>query len=93
MQQGVGAEGAKQVILGDVGDYHFDNVTNLDLRLAKEFRFFNRAGLTISADLFNALNERTVLQRSRTGPARATSNRITEMQSPRVWRFGAKVSF
>jgi hypothetical protein len=94
VQQGVGAEGAKQVILGDVGDYHFDNVTNLDLRLAKEFRFFNRAGLTISADLFNALNDRTVLQRTlRTGPARATSNRIAEMQSPRVWRFGAKVSF
>jgi hypothetical protein len=94
VQQGVGAEGPKQVILGDVGDYHFDNVTNLDLRLAKEFRFFNRAGLTISADLFNVLNERTVLQRTlRTGPSRATSNRITEMQSPRVWRFGAKVSF
>jgi len=94
VQQGVGAEGAKQVILGDVGDYHFDNVTNLDLRIAKEFRFFNRAGVTLSADLFNALNDRTVLQRTlRTGPARATSNRITELQSPRVWRFGAKISF
>jgi hypothetical protein len=87
-------EGFKDVILGDVGDRHFDNVTNLDLRIAKEFRFFNRAGVTISADLFNALNDRTILQRTlRTGPARATSGRITEMQSPRVWRFGAKVSF
>ena len=63
-------------------------------QIAKEFRFFNRAGVTLSADLFNALNDRTVLQRTlRTGPARATSNRITELQSPRVWRFGAKISF
>jgi hypothetical protein len=32
--------------------------------LAKDFRFFNRVGLTLSGDLFNAPNKRTVLQRN-----------------------------
>lgn len=82
------------VVLEPVGDRRFDNVYELDLRAAKDFRFFNRVGVTLSADLFNVPNKRTVLQRntdfSLTG---AATGNIRELQSPRVWRFGAKVSF
>ena len=58
----------------------------------------NRVGLTLSADLFNVPNKRTVLQRntlldmSVNGGA-GTGDRLTELQSPRVWRFGAKLNF
>ena len=42
--------------------------------------------------LFNAPDKRTILQRN-TDLNTTTFGRITEIQSPRVWRFGAKVSF
>jgi hypothetical protein len=96
--------GVNQVILDDVGDSRFDNVYGLDLRLAKEFRFMNRVGVTFSADLFNVANERTVMQRQTlifdgeiqpTGASDLTAdaNNIRELQSPRAWRFGAKLNF
>jgi Carboxypeptidase regulatory-like domain/TonB-dependent Receptor Plug Domain len=75
-----------------VGDERFPNVYELDLRAAKDFRFFNRVGVTLSADLFNVPNKRTVLQRN-TDIASGTFGRITELQSPRVWRFGARLNF
>ncbi len=80
------------VLLEPVGSRRFDNVYEIDLRAAKDFRVFNRFGVTLSADLFNAPNNRTVLQRN-TSFDTSTAGRITELQSPRVWRFGAKVSF
>ena len=51
----------------------------------------------LSADLFNLPNKRTVLQRetllfndSQPSPA---GNQIEELQSPRIWRFGARINF
>jgi len=101
-----GLNADKAVVIQPIGTTRFANVYELDLRAAKDFRFFNRVGLTISADLFNVPNKRTVLQRNTlldmantpTTPAIpvggvGTGDRITELQSPRVWRFGAKVTF
>ena len=51
------------VVLDPIGDIRFDNVYELDLRIAKDFRFMNRVGMTLSGDLFNAPNKRTILQR------------------------------
>jgi hypothetical protein len=82
----------KSVIAKPVGDERFANVYELDLRAAKDFRIMNRFGLTLSADLFNAPNKRTILQRE-TNQSLGSKNRITEIQSPRVWRFGARFSF
>ena len=85
------------VILQPVGSVRFPNVYEFDLRAAKDFRFFNRVGVTLSADLFNVPNQRTVLQRQTvlaTGGAIAgNADRISELQSPRVWRFGARFNF
>jgi hypothetical protein len=86
------ASGDKQVVIQPIGTTRFPNVYELDLRAAKDFRFFDRVGVTLSADLFNAPNKRTVLQRE-TDLSLANGNYITELQSPRVWRFGAKVTF
>jgi len=88
--------GVSDVILDKIGDRRFDNVYELDLRLAKEIRY-RGVGLTVSADLFNALNQRTILQRETLvlsdGDFTGNSDQITELQSPRVWRLGARFSF
>jgi hypothetical protein len=89
--------GFNDVILNDIGDERFPNVYEFDLRLAKEFRIMNKLGITLSADLFNVSNQRTVLQRDTLilfdGDSSATGNEITELQSPRVWRFSARVTY
>jgi Carboxypeptidase regulatory-like domain len=99
--------GNPNVILDPLGEIRFDNVYQLDLRLSREFRFFNRAGITISGEVFNATNERTILQRNTTVLTNAYNSttgavtttpvangwRITELQAPRVYRIGAKFNF
>ncbi len=74
-----------------MGQLRFPNVMKLDLRAAKDFTFFNRVGVTLSADLFNVPNKRTVMQRETllTDP---TGDQIKELQSPHVWR-GARIKF
>jgi hypothetical protein len=83
--------GTRDVVIGKMDDERYDNVYNLDLRLEK---ILNLAPLQIalSADVFNVLNENTVLQRN--GRVnQATFNQIREIQSPRVVRVGARLSF
>jgi hypothetical protein len=94
--------GTVNVVLDPIGKIRFANVYELDLRVAKDFRIANRIGLTLSGDLFNAPNKRTVLQRETlllqnanggAGGSRSAGWRITELQAPRVWRMGAKFNF
>jgi hypothetical protein len=82
-------------------DFRNDDVHVLDLRLEKEFRF-DRFGLTLGADCFNALNSSTVLQRelrlsyptaTRSSDLRTTGDNVQEVLSPRIFRFGARFSF
>jgi hypothetical protein len=75
---------------GEVDAIRYDNVWNVDLRLAKNVRFGD-AGLTVSAELFNALNNDVVLSRFRF--AGATLGRIEEIIAPRTLRLGARFSF
>jgi hypothetical protein len=87
------------VITQPIGTTRLSNVYEIDLRAAKDFHIFNRVGITVSADLFNAPDSRTILQRnvlvgsnsSTTG--RSTGNEINEIQSPRAVRLGAKITF
>ncbi|MEO8035032.1 MAG: carboxypeptidase regulatory-like domain-containing protein, partial [Acidobacteriota bacterium] len=89
--------GTEEVILNQIGSLRFPNVLEMDFRVAKDFRFYNKLGLTISADLFNAPNKRTILQRqtllANEGDAAGDANNIREIQSPRAWRFGARFNF
>jgi hypothetical protein len=87
------AGGTVAAILNPVGDVRFDNVYELDLRVAKDFRFMNRLGFTVSADLFNAPNKRTVLQRetlilNTVGNSTAASSNPAAAKSSRAagWR-------
>ncbi|HXG57521.1 MAG TPA: TonB-dependent receptor [Thermoanaerobaculia bacterium] len=96
------SEGFKSVIIDtDIDSHRLDNIHNLDLRLAKDFRFARTASLTISLDAFNVLNRNTVLQRNfqigRVSRGASVpdpgANRIAEILSPRVFKLGARFTF
>jgi len=57
----------------------------------------SRVGLTLSADLFNVSNQRTVLQRETLlffdEGSNSVGNHIEELRSPRIWRLGARITF
>ncbi len=80
--------------------FRYDNVYNLDFRLAKTFEV-GAFSVTPAAELFNVANANTVLQRyQRTGTYRdgeftqsAYFNDIIEVQSPRILRLGINVTF
>jgi hypothetical protein len=81
----------------DVTAHRLPNPYSIDLRLAKDFRF-RGVGLEISADAFNVTNNRPVLQRdadliSGSLVRRTAANRIREIQSPRIFRVGARFQF
>ncbi len=86
------SEGFKFLLIeDDPAETRHDDIHTLDLRLAKDLRF-GGVGLTVSADVFNVLNNDNILQRN-TRLGTATGNRITEIVSPRVFRFGARLTF
>jgi len=86
-------EGFKYVLIDDdPAKRRHPNVTNLDLRLAKDLRLPAGFGITLSIDAFNIWNSQTVLQRN-TRVGIASGDRITELISPRVFRLGARLTF
>ena len=68
-----------------------DDVHVVDLRVEKEFGF-NNYNFTLGLELFNALNESTVLQRQHR-LAIGTTGFVNEILSPRVWRVGVRFRF
>ncbi|HJX26476.1 MAG TPA: hypothetical protein VJ885_01075, partial [Thermoanaerobaculia bacterium] len=78
-------------VVEDPEAFRYPDVHVLDLRVEKEFTFSD-LGLTLGADVFNALNESYILQRQ----GLLTQNRsdhVLEILSPRVFRLGARLSF
>lgn len=71
--------------------YRLQDIHMVDARLEKEFTFSN-FGLTIGADCFNVFNKAYVLQRNHR-LQQGTSDDVREISSPRVFRFGARLSF
>ncbi|HUM03351.1 MAG TPA: carboxypeptidase regulatory-like domain-containing protein [Thermoanaerobaculia bacterium] len=89
-----------QYTLGLVNDSRLNSVFEWDLGLSKVVTV-GPLNITLMADVFNVLNRNTVLQRTTriydpAGTATAVDvrdNNIAEQQSPRIWRFGARLSF
>jgi hypothetical protein len=83
----------------------YDTVFDLDLRLAKTFKFGRGSGLTLSAEWFNVFNSGTILSRYRYANSSAFTNtdegadpsaglgRIEEILSPSIFRLGARFFF
>lgn len=86
------------LVSSNFDDNRLPNVTNLDLRLAKDIPLTHGTTLNLSIDAFNVLNQHTVLDRNTlldvgangTDPA---YNHISTLMSPRVLRFGARIKF
>jgi hypothetical protein len=71
--------------------YRLDDVHMMDARIEKEFTFSD-FGLTLGVDCFNVFNKATVLQRNHR-LQQSTSDDVREITSPRILRFGARLSF
>jgi hypothetical protein len=70
-----------------------DNIVDVDGRIEKEFTFQD-FGLTLGVDCFNLLNESFILQkRARLRGAFVNQGDVFEVLSPRIFRFGARLSF
>lgn len=95
-RNGNNAQGSSQKFVlaeGDMTQFRNPNTTELDLRLAKDIHIYRGGAVTLSIDAFNVLDDRTILQRDVRRLQLGATNRITELQSPRVLRLGARVSF
>jgi hypothetical protein len=90
-------------LVSNIDTYRLDNVYELDLRLEKTFNI-GPVGLSATAEVFNATNNATVLERSSqigtydNRPGRGTFtpvafNTILETQSPRILRLGGRITF
>jgi len=88
-----GSDGyVRDVVVVTADDLRYDNVFEFDARLEKLIPITATANVTLSADCFNITNEGTILQRfNRLNPTNAGN--VKEIQSPRIWRFGARISF
>jgi hypothetical protein len=89
-------------LVGTIAQYRLDDVYEFDMRLEKTFNI-SGVNLTFSGECFNVLNNGTVLQRvGRVGDFNVNTgnfsqndefNHIFETQNPRIWRFGARITF
>jgi hypothetical protein len=87
----LGADGSTRVLASAVDAARYDNLWNLDFRLARNSKI-GRVTITPSIELFNALNNDVVLSRARNANS-ATLGRVEEVISPRIMRIGARLSF
>jgi hypothetical protein len=98
-----GTDGVTRIVfVAPAGTSRYSDVFELDLRAEKTIHITRTFTVTLSADLFNATNQGTVLQRqnrifvladgSTVDPA-SNTNQIREIQSPRIWRFGVRIAF
>ncbi|MGE0359114.1 MAG: hypothetical protein AB7H93_24280 [Vicinamibacterales bacterium] len=81
---------SQTVLLGERGDERFDNVTMVDLRLSKAFRFGSRS-ITPQVDVFNVGNADTAVANN--AVIGGTYLFPSEILSPRIIRVGLTVAF
>jgi hypothetical protein len=77
--------GQVQVHIDPLGDVRYDNMTTIDLRVDRTFRF-GTVSLIPAIDVFNLTNSNTVLAQNR-NQAAANANVISGIMPPRVMRF------
>ena len=89
----LGREGNVRILLNpELDSNRFETLWNLDLRASKNIKIGSRGSVQLIADLFNTLNSNTEITRERN--AAATTFRVLGSNlSPRILRFGARLSF
>jgi hypothetical protein len=92
------SSGARTILVSDLDELRHDNPFIADFRLAYT-PTFGRVGLELGVDVFNAFNSDIVLQQRREANLRVQGTPIpifgspTEVVGPRMFRFGARVTF
>jgi hypothetical protein len=76
----------------DVTAFRLATVTEFDARVGKEFKF-SRTRFNIDLDIFNILNNNTVLGRQYNLRSPTTANTVLEIQNPRIARIGVRFNF
>jgi len=84
--------GTASVYLDKMGDNRLPNFQTVDFRVDRSFTLFQRVKVVPAIDIFNLLNGHTSLSIRGTQNA-ATANTISSLLAPRVFRFGARVSW
>ena len=79
------------LLVGDVGESRLPAATSLDARVGKEFAF-DRFRLNVDVDVFNVLNNNTVLGRQYDLRV-DTADNVLEIMNPRVLRLGLRFNF
>jgi len=87
----LGLDGNTRVLSGAADAKRYDNLWNLDFRLARNSKI-GRVTITPSVELFNAFNNDLVLSRARNANA-ASFGRVEEVISPRILRIGVRLAF
>jgi hypothetical protein len=87
-----GDERTRAIVVTPINAKRYPDLFELDLRLEKVIPISSTASVTVSADAFNITNKATTLQ-LRNQLEASNTNSIFEVQNPRVYRFGARVSF
>jgi hypothetical protein len=75
-----------------VDTVRYPNLWDLDLRLAKNFRFGQSGSASFIFDCFNVFNSNTVLNVTRSADS-PVFGEINELLSPRIFRFGVRLGF
>jgi hypothetical protein len=87
-----GGDGSFRTLATELDATRYDDLWNLDLRLAKTTKLGGNANLLFTLDLFNAFNNDLVLVRTRQINSE-TFGRIGEIINPRILRIGVRVGF
>ena len=90
----LGADGNRRLIPeGDpAAAGRYDTFWNLDLRAAKTIKLGGSVGANVTVDVFNVLNNNSVLQRNRQINSDAYNSAL-EIPNPRIVRFGVRLQF
>ncbi len=91
VQQRSGGIGSGRVFLQPLGDSRLEDLSLVDFRLDKTFDI-GRSRLSAIMDVFNLLNSATVLAREPRQNV-SSANRVFDILSPRVIRFGVRWIF
>jgi len=84
--------GTASVYLDKLGDNRLPKFQSVDFRVDRSFTLFHRVKVVPAVDIFNLLNGHTSLSVRGTQNAN-NANTISSLLAPRVFRFGARVSW
>jgi hypothetical protein len=88
----LGLDGTQRVLISPaLDDLRFEDTWNLDLRWAKRFAL-DHVNARFEMDLFNVFNNNVDLQRERNA-ASPNYYRLNQILSPRILRFGLRLTF